>query len=267
MPETLMRVDCLQADYELNPYKRRSLAERAPNLAHPVRRASISCVTFIGGSMSACLHRPSVTEASSFCSSSAHFSCLSGREAAVGGAGFAVALGQLPDGELAAPAPAQPDKGGGGGREGVQERFAVAGLHCRNFVQIPKGVTVFRHLVLIAVCHIQGHVMMRAMRRFRQSEVSARTPEGRRIRRRLLRGCVLVFITSGYSGKRFIYEKAHELGIRCARRDSGPCSAANIVVRTQRFWSMFSCKHCGAHADSGPMFSCKHCGARDWVCG
>lgn len=38
--------------------------------------------------------------------------------------------------------------------------------------------------------------------------------DGARLRRHVLRGAVIVFITAGYSGKRFIFEKAKELGIR-----------------------------------------------------
>lgn len=34
------------------------------------------------------------------------------------------------------------------------------------------------------------------------------------MRRRVLRGTVLVCIVAGYHGKRFIYERAKELGIR-----------------------------------------------------
>jgi hypothetical protein len=37
--------------------------------------------------------------------------------------------------------------------------------------------------------------------------VTSRSVEGRRLRRHVLRGAVIVFVTAGYSGKRFIYEK------------------------------------------------------------
>jgi hypothetical protein len=30
----------------------------------------------------------------------------------------------------------------------------------------------------------------------------------------VLKGSVIAFVTAGYSGKRFIFEKAHELGVR-----------------------------------------------------
>ena len=38
--------------------------------------------------------------------------------------------------------------------------------------------------------------------------VGSRSLEGKRLRRHVMRGAVIVFITAGYSGKRFIFEKA-----------------------------------------------------------
>ncbi len=49
-----------------------------------------------------------------------------------------------------------------------------------------------------------------------QAKVSAPTRAGRALRRSLLSGCVVVIVVAGYSGKRFVYERAHELGIRSA---------------------------------------------------
>ena len=49
-----------------------------------------------------------------------------------------------------------------------------------------------------------------------QAKVSAPTRAGRALRRSLLKGCVVVIVVAGYSGKRFVYERAHELGIRSA---------------------------------------------------
>ena len=40
-----------------------------------------------------------------------------------------------------------------------------------------------------------------------QEKVSSRSFDGRRLRRHVLRGAVIVFITAGYSGKKFIFEK------------------------------------------------------------
>ena len=53
-----------------------------------------------------------------------------------------------------------------------------------------------------------------------QAKVSAPTRAGRALRRSLLKGCVVVIVVAGYSGKRFVYERAHELGIRCSARSS-----------------------------------------------
>ena len=56
-----------------------------------------------------------------------------------------------------------------------------------------------------------------------QAKLSARTAEGRRLRRKILRGSVVVVLVAGYHGKRFIYERMAELGVRC-----GPC---NLVAK------------------------------------
>ncbi len=54
-----------------------------------------------------------------------------------------------------------------------------------------------------------------------QDAVNSRTTDGRSLRRTVLKGAVMVFVTAGYSGKRFIFEKAKELGIRSVVLD-GP---------------------------------------------
>ncbi|KDD77179.1 ATP-grasp domain-containing protein [Helicosporidium sp. ATCC 50920] len=61
-------------------------------------------------------------------------------------------------------------------------------------------------------------------------KLAGRTAEGRRLRRSVLRGAVMVFITSGYSGKRFIFEKAKELGVRSVLIE-GPDSWARELER------------------------------------
>lgn len=50
-------------------------------------------------------------------------------------------------------------------------------------------------------------------------------------RERLLQGCTLVFICAGYPGKRFIYEKAHKLGIRSIILDNPDSWARSLVKR------------------------------------
>lgn len=70
-----------------------------------------------------------------------------------------------------------------------------------------------------------------------QEKVSAPTLEGRKLRRGVLKGAVIAFVTAGYSGKRFIFEKAKELGAKCIVLD-GPdrCVGApdNAAVLMQR---------------------------------
>lgn len=59
--------------------------------------------------------------------------------------------------------------------------------------------------------------------------VLARDAEGKRLRRQALRGAVVVFVTAGYSGKKFIFEKAKDLGVRSIVLD-GPDSWAQSLV-------------------------------------
>ncbi|KDD77180.1 ATP-grasp domain-containing protein [Helicosporidium sp. ATCC 50920] len=56
-------------------------------------------------------------------------------------------------------------------------------------------------------------------------KLEARSGAARKLRRSVLRGAVIVFITAGYSGKRFIFERAKELGVRSVIID-GPDSWA-----------------------------------------
>eukprot|EP00971_Amphidinium_carterae_P036551 718522-Amphidinium_carterae.1 len=44
--------------------------------------------------------------------------------------------------------------------------------------------------------------------------VTAKSPEGQALRRKLMAGSTVVFISAGLPGKRFIYEKAAELGVK-----------------------------------------------------
>lgn len=41
-----------------------------------------------------------------------------------------------------------------------------------------------------------------------------RGPDGQRMRRAVIRGSTIVFFTAGYEGKRFVYERAHALGVK-----------------------------------------------------
>ena len=51
-----------------------------------------------------------------------------------------------------------------------------------------------------------------------QDKVGSRTLEGRRLRRHVLKGAVIVFITAGYSGKKFIFEKVGHSSTNVAKR-------------------------------------------------
>ncbi|KAK9918865.1 hypothetical protein WJX75_007641 [Coccomyxa subellipsoidea] len=70
---------------------------------------------------------------------------------------------------------------------------------------------------------------LREVRTQTPAKVSAPTRAGRALRRSLLKGCVIVIVVAGYSGKRFIYERAHELGVRVVIID-GPDSWAKCLV-------------------------------------
>ena len=59
--------------------------------------------------------------------------------------------------------------------------------------------------------------------------INSPSNEGQTLRRQLLAGAVVVIICAGYSGKRFIYEKAKELGVRIVIID-GPDSWSQTLV-------------------------------------
>lgn len=61
------------------------------------------------------------------------------------------------------------------------------------------------------------------------ARVGARSAEGKALRRQVLRGAVIVFVTAGYSEKRFIFERAKELGVRSVILD-GPDSWAQALA-------------------------------------
>jgi hypothetical protein len=64
-------------------------------------------------------------------------------------------------------------------------------------------------------------------------QVASRTLDGAKLRRHVLRGAVIVFVTAGYSGKRFVFDKAKELGVRTVILDgalSPSCSGQRRSV-------------------------------------
>jgi len=60
-------------------------------------------------------------------------------------------------------------------------------------------------------------------------KISGRTGEAKKLRRSVLRGAIMVIVTAGYSGKRFIYERAKELGVRTVILDSEDSWSRSLV--------------------------------------
>lgn len=56
-----------------------------------------------------------------------------------------------------------------------------------------------------------------------------RGPDGQRLRREILKGATIVFFTAGYEGKRFIYERAHALGVRSVMIESPDSWSRRLV--------------------------------------
>lgn len=86
---------------------------------------------------------------------------------------------------------------------------------------LPKGLTPVEREHIAATTPLSPSLNL--LNSLPKDQVSARTAQGRRLRRNVLRGAVIVFITAGYSGKRFIFERAKELGVRSVLID-GPDS-------------------------------------------
>ena len=62
-----------------------------------------------------------------------------------------------------------------------------------------------------------------------QDNLGTPTLQGHRLRRSVLQGAVVVFITAGYSGKRFVFERCKELGVKAVIID-GPDSWSQQLV-------------------------------------
>lgn len=56
-----------------------------------------------------------------------------------------------------------------------------------------------------------------------------RGPDGQRLRRAVLRGSTIVFFTAGYEGKRFVYERAHALGVKSIVLESADSWAKGLL--------------------------------------
>jgi len=59
---------------------------------------------------------------------------------------------------------------------------------------------------------------------------TGRTNAAVRARRAAIKGAVVAFITAGYSGKRFVFEKAKELGVKCIILD-GPDNWSQVLLQ------------------------------------
>jgi carnosine synthase len=92
---------------------------------------------------------------------------------------------------------------------------------------LPKGLSVSEREQIFSETPLSP--TMNVLSSMPSNVVSSRSLEGRRLRRHVLRGAVIVFITAGYSGKRFIFEKAKELGVRSVIVD-GPDSWSKSLV-------------------------------------
>lgn len=53
--------------------------------------------------------------------------------------------------------------------------------------------------------------------------------DAKKLRRHVLRGAIVVIITAGYSGKRFIYQKIKELGCRAVILDAEDSWSSKLV--------------------------------------
>jgi hypothetical protein len=66
-----------------------------------------------------------------------------------------------------------------------------------------------------------------------QDKLFARTAEGQRMRLSVLRGSVIAFVTAGYSGKRFIFEKCRWAPCAVAVLRFNPAACLDHMARLQ----------------------------------
>lgn len=92
---------------------------------------------------------------------------------------------------------------------------------------LPRGLSVTEKELVMASTPLSPTLNL--LSSMPSTLVTSRTTEGKRLRRHVLRGAVIVFITAGYSGKRFIFERAKELGVRTVVID-GPDSWSKEMV-------------------------------------
>eukprot|EP00775_Hariotina_reticulata_P008709 gene8709-8890_t len=148
----------------------------------------------------------------------------------------------LPDGRQLADYPLDPYRRRGG-KECLSSSFSVSssvgiddklpsGSLSRHYDAVigslPKGLTEDERMRIRQSAPMSP--ALGTLSELPQDKVAARTVEGRKLRRRVLKGSVVAFITAGYSGKRFIFEKAHELGVKCVVLDA-PDSWAQLMEK------------------------------------
>lgn len=61
-------------------------------------------------------------------------------------------------------------------------------------------------------------------------KITGRTADAKKLRRHVLRGAIVVIVTAGYPGKRFIYEKIKELGVRAVILDAEDSWSSKLVA-------------------------------------
>lgn len=93
---------------------------------------------------------------------------------------------------------------------------------------LPKGLTQSEREAVAASTPLSPSLNL--LNSLPKTQLHKRTAQAAALRRSVLRGSVVVFITAGYSGKRFIFERAKELGVRSIVVD-GPDSWARDMEK------------------------------------
>ena len=109
-------------------------------------------------------------------------------------------------------------------RESVNTNFLTQAV----IGSLPKGLTPAEREAVAASTPLSPSLNL--LNSLPRGQLHQRTAQATALRRSVLRGSVIVFITAGYSGKRFIFERAKELGVRSIVVD-GPDSWAIEMER------------------------------------
>uniref|UniRef100_A0A7S0B870 ATP-grasp domain-containing protein n=1 Tax=Pyrodinium bahamense TaxID=73915 RepID=A0A7S0B870_9DINO len=124
-------------------------------------------------------------------------------------------------------------------RSEEQRRKASGGFRMEQLLaspgSLPRGCTAaeresaFRTLIDRVLCELTPGPTCERMGRVPRRLLTARGPDGQRLRREILRGATIVFFTAGYEGKRFVYERARALGVKSVMIES-PDSWSRCLV-------------------------------------